>query len=75
MTEFDISDISNLLHDLARSGTITESKADDFIWLLKMRIALLEIEFGEQDADYASPASSSWHHYRPGPGIHNETPV
>ncbi|MEI7434849.1 MAG: hypothetical protein WCJ93_11415 [Methanomicrobiales archaeon] len=75
MTETDISDISNLLHDLATSGTITMSKADDFIWLLKMRIALMEIEFGEQDADRASPARPSWQFYRPVPGVNPETPV
>ena len=75
MTETDISDISNLLHDLATSGTITMSKADDFIWLLKMRIALMEIEFGEQDADHPSPASPSWHLSRPLPGVNQESPV
>jgi len=75
MTEIDISDISNLLHDLASSGTITMSKADDFIWLLKMRIALMEIEFGEQDADHTSPASPSWSLIRPVPGVNQETPV
>lgn len=75
MTETDISDISNLLHDLATSGMITMSKADDFIWLLKMRIALMEIEFGEQDADHASPASTSWQFSRPVPGVNQETPV
>ncbi len=75
MTETDISDISNLLHDLATSGTITMSKADDFIWLLKMRIALMEIEFGELDADHASPAHPSWQFYRPVPGVNQETPV
>lgn len=75
MTEIDISDISNLLHDLATSGIIPMSKADDFIWRLKMRIALMEIEFGEQDADHASPASPSWHFSRPVPGVNQETPV
>ena len=75
MTETDISDISNLLHDLATSGTITMSKADDFIWLLKMRIALMEIEFGEHDADHPSPASPSWQFYRPVPGVNHDTPV
>ena len=75
MKETDISDISNLLHDLATSGMITMSKADDFIWLLKMRIALMEIEFGEHDADHASPARPSWQFYRPVPGVNQETPV
>lgn len=75
MKEIDLSDISDLLHDLATSGTITISKADDFIWLLKMRIALMEIEFGEQDADHASPASPSWPLSRPVPGVNQETPV
>jgi hypothetical protein len=75
MTETDISDISNLLHDLATSGTISMSKADDFIWLLKMRIALMEIEFGELDADHASPAHPSWQFCRPVPGVNQETPV
>ena len=75
MTETDISDISNLLHDLATSGMIPMSKVDDYIWLLKMRIALMEIEFGEHDADHTSPASPSWHFYRPVPGVNQETPV
>ena len=75
MPDIDISDISTLLHDLAAAGIITRSKADDFIWLLRMQIALLEIEFGEQDADHASPASPSWFHYRPKTGVHEKTPV
>ncbi len=75
MTAIDISDISNLLHDLATSGMIPMSKADDYVWLLKMRIALMEIEFGEHDADHTSPASPSWHFYRPVPGVNQETPV
>ena len=73
--EYDISDISTLLHELAASGEITRSKADDFIWLTKMRIALLEIEFDEFDAGLSSHASPSWQHCRPKPDVSQETPV
>jgi hypothetical protein len=73
--ELDISDISTLLHDLAASGEITQSKADDFIWLMKIRVALLEMEFDELDAGLSSLASPSWHHYRPKPDVSSETPV
>jgi hypothetical protein len=73
--EFDISDISTLLHELAASGEITQSKADDLIWLAKIGIALLEIEFDELDAGHPSQASPSWHHYRPKPDVSQETPV
>jgi len=73
--EFDISDISTLLHDLAASGEITQSKADDFIWLMKMRVALLEMEFDELDAGLSSSASPSWPHYRPKSDVSSETPV
>ncbi len=75
MTEIDISDISNLLHDLAMSGLITMSTADDLIRQLKIQIALIEIEFGGQDADHVSPASPSWHLSRPVSGGNQETPV